>query len=105
MRMRGAVKEQKQFVVYMLASKPNGTLYIGVTSNLAKRIAEHRTGSEDGFTAKYKVDRLVWFEHHDTAESAIPRERRMKKWRRAWKVALIEERNPHWRDLAEELEI
>ncbi|MEQ8967812.1 MAG: GIY-YIG nuclease family protein [Azospirillaceae bacterium] len=75
--------KEKQFVVYILASKPNGTLDVGVTSNLEKRIDEHRTGGGDGFTARYMVHRLVWYELHDRAESAILRERRMKKWRRA----------------------
>jgi len=89
--------------VYILASKRNGTLYIGVTSDLAARLHQHRDGQVEGFTAKYGVHRLVWFEQHATMESAITREKRLKKWNRAWKLRLIEEGNPQWRDLAEEL--
>ena len=86
--------------VYILASKRAGTLYIGVTSNLLARLYQHREGLIPGFTSRYGVDRLVWCEPHDTMESAILREKRLKKWDRAWKLALIEERNPHWEDLA-----
>jgi putative endonuclease len=90
---------EKQFVVYILASRRNGTLYVGVTSDLAKRIWEHRQGFVDGFTKDYGVATLVWYEMHDSAESAITREKQLKKWNRAWKVRLIEEVNPYWNDL------
>ena len=90
---------EKQFVVYILASRRNGTLYVGVTSDLVKRVWEHRQGFVDGFTKEYGARTLVWYEMHDTAESAITREEQLKKWNRAWKVRLIEEVNPYWNDL------
>ena len=89
--------------VYILASKRNGTLYIGVTSDLIARLHQHREGSIEGFSKRYGTKTLVWFEPHGTMEAAITRERRLKKWNRAWKVRLIEEGNPEWRDLAEDL--
>ncbi len=85
--------------VYMLASERNGTLYIGVTSNLVKRLHEHETAVVPGFTKKYQVHTLVWYEIHETMESAIVREKQMKKWNRSWKIELIEEANPGWKDL------
>ncbi len=85
--------------VYMLASKPNGTLYVSVTSNLVRRVSEHREGIVDGFTKKYGVHRLVYFERFESMVSAISREKQMKKWRRAWKVGLINAYNPEWKDL------
>ena len=85
--------------VYLLASNRNGTLYIGVTSNLIARVWQHREHVAEGFTAKYDVTRLVWYEQHETMESAILREKRLKKWRWAWKVELVESANPSWRDL------
>ncbi|MGO9570042.1 MAG: GIY-YIG nuclease family protein [Desulfomonilaceae bacterium] len=91
----------KQFYVYILASQRNGTLYTGVTSNLTQRIWQHKQGLVDGFTKKYGVERLIHFEVHDTAESAITREKQIKKWKRAWKLRLIEENNPDWKDLYE----
>jgi putative endonuclease len=87
-------------VVYLLASRRNGTLYVGVTSNLVQRIAQHRDGTFGGFTADHDVKRLVWFEQHVTMEHAIGREKQIKKWRRGWKLDLIERTNPDWRDLA-----
>ena len=90
-------------MVYLLASRRNGTLYLGATSNLMQRIAQHRAGTFGGFTADYGVRMLVWFEQHATMESAILREKRIKKWRRAWKLDLIEQGNPDWRDLAVDL--
>ncbi|MDP8222379.1 MAG: GIY-YIG nuclease family protein [Candidatus Lernaella stagnicola] len=93
----------KQFYVYIMASKRNGTLYIGVTSNLIKRIWQHKNDVVEGFTSKYRVHRLVHYEHHPTAESAIGREKKMKKWRRDWKLRLIEKGNPDWKDLYEEI--
>jgi putative endonuclease len=91
------------FFVYILASSRNGTLYIGMTDNLARRIWEHRTGAVPGFTSKYGVKLLVWYELHESRENAFQRERQLKKWNRAWKLALIEKTNPTWRDLYEEL--
>ncbi len=85
--------------VYLLASRRNGTLYIGVTSNLVGRVWQHRQGVCAGFTARYSVRRLVWFESHETMAQAIMREKALKHWLRAWKIALIEERNPDWVDL------
>ena len=85
--------------IYILASKRNGTLYIGVTSNLIARVWQHRKHLVDGFSAKYDVTHLVWYEQHETMESAILREKRLKKWRRSWKVELVESVNPSWRDL------
>jgi putative endonuclease len=94
---------EKQFAVYMIASRRNGTLYIGVTSNLPKRVWEHREGVVAGFTAEYGVKSLVWYELHDDAEAAILREKQIKKWNRAWKLKLIEGRNPGWSDLFAEI--
>lgn len=89
----------KQPCVYMLASRRNGTLYVGVTSNLVGRVFQHRNGLAEGFTKKYGVHMLVWFELHERMESAILREKRIKKWPRAAKIGLIEASNPEWRDL------
>lgn len=85
--------------VYILASKRNGTLYIGVTSDLIQRIWQHREGVVEGFTQQYALKTLVWYEQHETMESAIKREKALKKWNRDWKLRLIEERNPDWNDL------
>ncbi|HZP20374.1 MAG TPA: GIY-YIG nuclease family protein [Bauldia sp.] len=87
------------FFVYILASRRNGTLYVGMTDNLGRRMWEHKNGAFPGFTVKYDVKLLVWYEAHQSRESAFLRERQMKKWRRSWKVRLIEEMNPEWRDL------
>ena len=89
--------------VYIVASRPKGTLYIGVTSNLARRVWEHKNDFVEGFTKRYEVHDLVWYEVHDSMESAISREKALKKWNRAWKVRLIEEGNPWWSDLYEEI--
>ncbi|KAA0693417.1 GIY-YIG nuclease family protein [Halopseudomonas laoshanensis] len=89
--------------VYMMASGIQGTLYIGVTSNLVQRVWQHREGVADGFTERFGVKRLVWYEMHETMQAAIGREKSLKKWNRAWKVRLIEERNLAWRDLWEEI--
>ena len=89
----------KQPCVYLLASKRNGTLYVGVTSNLVKRVWEHKNHVVDGFTKEYQVDLLVWYEVHETMESAIQREKAIKEWQRAWKLKLIEQMNPDWNDL------
>ena len=90
----------KQPAVYILASEPYGTLYIGVTANLAERIEAHRSGSVDGFTKQYGVHTLVYVELHADMYEAIQREKRLKKWNRAWKIRLIEEMNPEWKDLS-----
>lgn len=86
--------------VYIVASRRNGTIYTGVTSNLIQRIHQHRTGTLPGFTADHDCHRLVWFERHETMETAIQREKRIKKWNRDWKQNLVERANPHWSDLA-----
>jgi putative endonuclease len=91
------------FWVYILASRRNGTLYIGMTDDLVRRAWEHRTGTIPGFTREYGIKMLVWFEQHETRESALQRERQLKKWNRAWKLQLIERFSPSWKDLADEL--
>jgi putative endonuclease len=90
---------EKRFYIYILASKRYGTLYIGVTSNLSKRIYEHKEKLADGFTKKYNIDRLVYYEIHETAESAFARESSLKNWKRDWKLKLISDFNPKWEDL------
>ena len=89
----------KQPCVYILASHYHGTLYIGVTSNLLRRIWSHKQGLVPGFTDTYRVNRLVWYELHERMESAIAREKVMKEWKRSWKIQVIEQENPEWRDL------
>jgi len=91
--------EARSFYVYILANRIGGTLYIGVTNDLIRRVAEHRLKPVQGFTKKYEVDRLVYFEQFDDIENAIKREKRLKNWNRAWKIRLIEEFNPNWDDL------
>jgi putative endonuclease len=93
----------KQIAVYMLSSKPNGTLYIGVTSDLIKRVWEHKNEVVQGFTQKYGVKQLVWFEMHLEMLAAIEREKQLKKWKREWKIRLIEESNHSWNDLYNEI--
>jgi len=93
----------KTYWVYMLASGRNGTLYIGATNDLARRIFEHRSGTASGFTRKYAVHHLVWYEEHGNINEAIAREKRLKRFNRAWKLELIEAMNPHWRDLYDTL--
>jgi len=90
---------ERQPCVYLLASKRNGTLYTGVTSSLVKRIWEHKNNLAEGFTSKYGVHTLVWYEVHSTMESAIQREKAIKNWKRAWKIKIVEETNPRWCDL------
>ena len=92
----------KKPCVYILASKPNGTLYIGVTSDLNKRLEQHRAKNVKSFTEHYDVQMLVWYEEHDTMINAIAREKNLKRWKRMWKLRLIEELNPEWRNLVEE---
>jgi len=89
----------KQTAVYILASKRNGTLYTGVTSDLAKRVWEHKIDLAKGFTKRYRIHSLVWYELHESMESAIVREKRIKEWKRKWKLQLIESINPDWQDL------
>ena len=89
----------KQPAVYILASKRNGTLYIGVTGDLIKRTREHKNNVVEGFTKRYGIHRLVWYELRDNMESAIEREKRLKEWKRVWKLELIEKANPNWQDL------
>ncbi|NBR31965.1 MAG: GIY-YIG nuclease family protein [Sphingomonadaceae bacterium] len=89
--------------VYLMASQPNGTIYLGVTSDIARRAYQHRFGLVEGFTKKHGCTRLVWFEQFDDIQDARTRERQMKSWKRAWKLRLIEEANPAWRDLFDDL--
>ena len=91
----------KEPAVYILASQPNGTLYVGVTSDLVQRIWEHKLEQADGFTKEHHVHMLVYYEYHDDMDSAIQREKQMKRWKRDWKVRLIEKNNPEWNDLYE----
>ncbi|MBI5854094.1 MAG: GIY-YIG nuclease family protein, partial [Nitrospirae bacterium] len=91
----------KQPCVYLLASGRNGTLYVGVTSNLVTRVWVHKQGLVDGFTKRYGVHTLVWYEVHESMDSAIQREKAIKEWKRRWKLELIEKTNPQWRDLYE----
>ena len=93
----------KQPCVYILASKRNGTLYVGVTSNLVQRIWQHREGVVPGFSLKHGIKQLVYFEVHDNMDAAIRREKNIKNWNRRWKLRLIEEQNPDWRDLFDEI--
>ena len=95
---------ERESFVYLLASKKGGTLYCGVTSDLTGRVWMHREGAVPGFTSKYGVKRLVWFETHADILEAIRREKRIKKWPRAWKIDLIEAENPDWRDLWRDLQ-
>jgi putative endonuclease len=93
------------FYVYILASRRNGTLYIGMTDNLIQRVWMHRNGTLKGFTKNYRVKTLVWYEQHESREGALTRERQMKKWNRAWKLQIIEQLNPAWSDLYETLSV
>ena len=93
----------KEPCVYLLARSSHGTFYTGVTSNLLHRLQQHREGAADGFTRRYAIKRLVWFERHETMEAAIVREKQIKRWLRQWKYDLVNALNPTWRDLAEDL--
>ena len=93
----------KQLCVYILANKPNGTLYVGVTSDLVRRVWQHKHDMVEGFTKRYGVHTLVWYELHATMAQAIAREKRLKEWNRDWKLVLIEKDNPTWRDLYTDL--
>ena len=90
---------KKVFDVYLLANKRNGTLYLGVTSDLIKRVWEHKNALIEGFTKKYGIKMLVYYEIHENVEGAITREKQIKKWQRSWKLKMREEKNPEWRDL------
>jgi putative endonuclease len=96
---RYGAREEKSYDVYILASAPYGTLYIGVTSDLVNRMMEHRSGATPGFTTRYRVHRLVYYESFGEVMLAIQREKTLKKWPRQWKINLIERDNPHWKDL------
>ena len=91
------------FYVYILASRRNGTLYVGMTDDLVRRVWMHKEGVSPGFTKEYSVTLLVWYEVHESRESAFTRERQIKKWKRSWKLEMIEKTNPSWRDLFEEI--
>ena len=94
------MRDDRQPAVYLLGSHRQGTLYLGVTSNLMGRVWQHREEVTKGFTARYGIKRLLWFERHETMHEAITREKQIKKWNRAWKISLLEESNPDWKDLA-----
>jgi putative endonuclease len=96
-------KDENRYYIYILASKRNGTLYIGVTSNLIKRIYEHKNNLIEGFTKKYNIHNLVYYEITEDVNSAIAREKQLKRWKRNWKIELIEKNNPEWKDLYFEL--
>ena len=91
-----------QYYVYIMASRKHGTLYIGVTNNLERRVYEHKNDLVEGYTEKYGVHSLVWFESTNDINVALLREKQLKKWNRAWKIRIIEENNPEWRDLSED---
>ena len=91
----------RSYYVYLMTSRRRGTLYVGVTNDLAKRVCQHKQGSIEGFTKRYGVKTLVWYEQTDSIESAIVREKQIKKWKRDWKIELIESGNPQWKDLYE----
>ena len=93
----------KTYYVYILANQKNGTLYVGMTNNLVRRVHQHRNGLVDGFTKKHRIHQLVYFESHSDVHQAIAREKRLKRWRRQWKIKLIEKQNPGWKDLYESL--
>jgi putative endonuclease len=103
--MRGSrnMKQKKIFSVYILASKKNGTIYIGVTSNIRRRVYEHKNGLVEGFTKKYKVHDLIYYESYEYINDALTREKQLKHWNRKWKIELIEKENPEWKDLYEDL--
>ncbi len=99
----GIQRVMKEYFVYMLASKKNGTLYTGMTNDLIRRIFEHKQGMVKGFTQKYGIKTLVWYEQHNDVLEAIKREKNIQAWKRAWKLELIEKSNPDWDDLYEEI--
>jgi len=98
------MREEKHPSVYITANRYRGTIYVGVTSALWNRISEHKSKSFDGFTSEHGAHQLVWYEHHQTMEDAIRREKQLKKWKRDWKIRIIEEMNPNWEDLHERID-
>ncbi len=94
---------EAKFCVYIMANRPNGTLYVGVASNLLRRVYEHKAGMVEGFTKQYGIKILVWYEVHENAEAAITREKQIKEWKREWKINRIKEINPEWNDLYQEI--
>jgi putative endonuclease len=98
------MRDEKFPAVYIMANRYRGTLYVGVTSALWSRVAAHKNEAFEGFTKEYGVKSLVWYEHHHSMEQAIKREKQLKKWNRAWKIRIIEELNPDWRDLHDEID-
>jgi len=102
-RGQAKIVRERSFWVYILANRPNGTIYVGVTNNLIRRVYEHREGFVGGFTKKYGVKMLVYFEQHATAMAAIQREKNIKHWSRNWKIDLIRSMNPEWKDLYNEI--
>ena len=99
------MEDEKQPAVYMMANRYRGTIYIGVTSALWSRVWDHKNGTTPGFTSQYKLARLVWYEHRHMMETAIRREKQIKEWQRAWKIRLIEQMSPAWRDLHDEIDL
>jgi putative endonuclease len=97
-------RAEKMPAVYIMANLYRSTMYVGVTSNLWARVWDHKNKRHDGFTAKYGLDKLVWYEHHHSMDAAITREKQLKRWARAWKFRIIEEVNPQWRDLHDEID-
>ena len=91
--------------VYIMANRYRGTIYVGVTSTLYSRVCDHKNGTTPGFTSEYQVHMLVWYEHHQAMDAAIRREKRIKEWRRSWKIELIETTNPDWRDLHDDIDV
>ena len=94
---------ERRFFIYIMANKRNGTIYTGVTNNLTARVWQHKKSIREGFVSEYDLHKLVYFERHGNISSAISREKQIKKWRRKWKLQLIEKQNPEWRDLYEEI--
>ena len=101
--MTGGGRRLMAYYVYILASRRDGAIYVGITNDIVRRVYEHRMKAVPGFTAKYNITQLVWFETYDDPVSAITREKELKKWKRAWKVQLIEAENPQWDDLYESI--
>ena len=99
------MEEAKHPAVYIMASRYRGTLYVGVTSALWYRVCDHKNGTTPGFTSKYGVNILVWYEHHHTMDNAIRREKRIKEWKRRWKIEMIEKMNPDWKDLHDTIDV
>jgi putative endonuclease len=103
LRCHAMMGDMRRPCVYILANKPNGTLYVGVTNDIVRRTWEHKIDAVEGFTQRYQIHRLVYAEFHETMPDAILREKQIKKWQRAWKIRLIVEVNPAWRDLYDEM--